>query len=257
MEQKGDRVNRKGLDRFWWELSKLARIRFWYLLTKVDIRILTAIFVLIACSVSMVIMGVVAYLTSWPFIFPSLGPSTFLCFYSPSSSMAAPRNMVLGHGIGAVVGFGVYHLSTTLVPPSMSGPIWMFISPAVALGIAGMVMVLTGILHPPAASTTMIAAMGLMPNWYSVPVVVAAVSLIAFQAYIMHHLAGVKYPLWNPGKDFTPKITTILGNVVFEHAEEDKRKDPFAAVSSQIVSRRKVSSRKREREKRDEKEGSF
>ncbi len=248
MNQKGDSVNRRGLDRLLWELSKLGRVRFWYLATKVNVRVLTALFVLVACSISMVIMGVAAYLTSWPFIFPSLGPSTFLSFYSPSSSMAAPRNMILGHGIGAAVGFSVYQLSRILVPPSVSGPMWIFIAPALALGIVGMIMVVTGILHPPAGSTTMIAAMGLMPDWYAIPVVVGAVSAIAFQAYLMHRLAGIKYPLWSPPKDERHHITTILGNVILEHSkDEEKREDPFAAVSSQLATRRRVSAKKRSR----------
>lgn len=247
MKQNGETVNRKGMDRLLWELSKLGRARFWYLATKVNVKILTAVFVLIACSVSMVIMGVAAYLTSWPFIFPSLGPSTFLCFYGPSSSMAAPRNMILGHGIGALVGFGIYQLSRILIPPSINGPLWLFIAPAVALGIVGMLMVITGILHPPAASTTMIAAMGLMPDWHAILVVVVAVSAIALQAYVMHRFAGIKYPLWAPSKEDTHHITTLLGNVILEHKKAGEKTDPFAAVSAQLATRRKIPSKKRKK----------
>ncbi len=242
MKQNGKSVNRKGADALLWKLSKLGRLRFWYLATKVNVKILTAAFVLVACSISMVIMGVTAYFTSWPFIFPSLGPSTFLCFYSPSSPMASPRNMVLGHAIGAGVGFCVYKLSILLLPESISSSsMIMFLDPAIALGIAGMVMVITGILHPPAASTTMIAAMGLMPNWYETLVVVGAVAMIAAQGYIMHTLAGIRYPLWNPLEGDTHHITTILGNVVLERSkEQQEEEDPFSAVASQLAQRRKV-----------------
>ncbi len=244
MEQKGEMVNRTGMDRLLWELSKVSRVRFWYLATRMNVKVLTALFVLIACSISMVIMGVAAYLTSWPFIFPSLGPSAFLCFYSPSSPMAAPRNMVLGHGIGAAIGFGVYQLSRTLVPPSMSGPMWIFIAPAISLGVVGMVMVATDILHPPAGSTTMIAAMGLMPHWYSIPVLMGAVAMISLQAYLMHMLAGIQYPLWGPKEKDVPMITTILGNLKFEHEKKEDMTDPFAEISSQLASRRRVSPKK-------------
>ena len=245
MKQNGDRVNRRGLDRLSWEIGKLGRVRFWYLATRVNVKALTAVFVLIACSISMVIMGFGAYLTSWPFIFPSLGPSTFLCFYSPSSSMAAPRNMILGHGMGAVVGFGIYRLSSVLIPPSVNGTLWLFLAPALALGIVGMLMVVTGVLHPPAASTTMIASMGLMPDWYAVLVVVGAVSMIAMQAWVMHRFAGIKYPIWRSHDDETHYITTVLGNVILEHSGEgeEEKPDPFAALSSQLATRRKVSSR--------------
>ena len=241
MKQNGEMVNRRGAERLLWELSKFGRVRFWYLATKMNVKVLTSIFVLVACSVSMVIMGVAAYLTSWPFIFLSLGPSTFLCFYSPSSPMSAPRNMVLGHGIGAVVGFGVYQLLRVLIPPSMSGSMWLFIAPAISLGVVGMVMIATDVLHPPAGSTTMIAAMGLMPDWYSILVVMGAVALIALQAYLMHTLAGIKYPFWQPAEKDVPMITTLLGDVVFDHQQSGKAEDPFAAVSSQLASRRKVS----------------
>ncbi len=150
--------------------------------------------------------------------------------------------MVLGHAIGAGVGFCVYKLSILLLPESISSSsMIMFLDPAIALGIAGMVMVITGILHPPAASTTMIAAMGLMPNWYETLVVVGAVAMIAAQGYIMHTLAGIRYPLWNPLEGDTHHITTILGNVVLERSkEQQEEEDPFSAVASQLAQRRKV-----------------
>jgi CBS domain-containing membrane protein len=55
--------------------------------------------------VSIGLMSLVALLTQQPFVFPSLGPTAFLLFYSPTLPTASPRNTLCGHLIGAVSGY--------------------------------------------------------------------------------------------------------------------------------------------------------
>lgn len=43
-------------------------------------------------------------------MFPSLGPTAFLHFYTPMAPAACPRNTLCGHAVGAVVGVASLHL---------------------------------------------------------------------------------------------------------------------------------------------------
>src|SRR5579884_1830950 len=64
-----------------------------------------ALFAIINSGISIGLMSTVAYFTHSPFIFPSLGPTAFLFFYKPRAVSATPRNAILGHAIGAIVGY--------------------------------------------------------------------------------------------------------------------------------------------------------
>jgi CBS domain-containing membrane protein len=50
-------------------------------------------------------MAFVAFVTGEPFVFPSLGPTAFLLFYTPLLPAASPRNTLGGHLIGAAAGY--------------------------------------------------------------------------------------------------------------------------------------------------------
>ena len=41
-------------------------------------------------------------------MFPSLGPTAYLFFFTPLAESASPRNAVLGHAIGLLCGFVAY-----------------------------------------------------------------------------------------------------------------------------------------------------
>jgi HPP family len=53
-------------------------------------------------------MAFVAYFTDAHFIFPALSPMAFLVFSQPMSPTAALRNIVLGHLVGGLCGWGAY-----------------------------------------------------------------------------------------------------------------------------------------------------
>src|SRR5438128_1731663 len=50
------------------------------------------------------VLATAAHVTQAPFVFPSLGPTAFLLFYVPKAARASPRNIIIGHGIGALAG---------------------------------------------------------------------------------------------------------------------------------------------------------
>ncbi len=62
-------------------------------------------FALVNGVISIGIMSAAAALTRQPLIFPSLGPTAFLLFYTPTAPAASPRNTICGHAIGASAGY--------------------------------------------------------------------------------------------------------------------------------------------------------
>ena len=77
-----------------------------------------ALFSFVNGCLSIGIMSLLAIVTHSPFIFPSLGPTAFLFFYTPTAPTASPRNALIGHGIGVVAGY----FSLVVTGLTMAGP---------------------------------------------------------------------------------------------------------------------------------------
>ena len=229
-------------ERLSWWIGKFARARFWYMASRVDVRILNALNVFLHSAISMIILGVAARITSWPLIFPSLGPTIFLLFYTPSSPMAAPRNAVTSHLFGALTGWLSHMALVWLVPAAGYAPLThpaMIVTAAMALAICGIFMSLTDIVHPPAASTTLIASLGLMKGPLTIIMVGTAVFLLCMQAWTMHRLAGIRYPIWFPAAAHTgPDIETKLGKLAGRPGGE--KENPVKDVAALLASRQKL-----------------
>ena len=230
-------------ERLLWQMAKLGRLRFWYLASHLNPKVVSALFIFFACAVSMLILGTAAYITSWPMIFPSLGPTIFLMFYAPASPMASPRNAVLGHLSAAVIGWVMHSIYLYLVAKGLiaeSGhgvSFWEIATSACSLGLTGMFMTFTGLLHPPAASSTMIASLGLMRDWHNIPILITAVSLLSLQAWIMHRFHGIKFPAWSPARsERGPRIQTKLGEV---HFSKGRPTSDVEELADRLVARRK------------------
>ena len=225
-----------------WAISTLSRARFWYLASKMDVRVLNALNIFLHSVVSMVILGVAARLTSWSLIFPSLGPTIFLLFYAPSSPMAAPRSAILSHLCGAVTGLACFHILVFVLPAAAladhTAPC-RIATAAVALGLCGIFMSVTGIVHPPAASTTLIAGLGLMNGLQSAAMLSVAVVFLCMQAWVMHRFAGIRYPFWSPLERYVgPEIVTKLGKV--SAGPSSGSGDPVRDVAARLASRQKL-----------------
>lgn len=151
--------------------------------------------------VSIALMSVVALLTRQPFIFPSLGPTAFLLFYTPTQPTASPRNTFCGHLIGAVAGylslaiFGLLDAGPALVV----GVTWARVgAAALSLALTSGVMVWLRVPHPPAGATTLIVSLGLLTTIPKLGVLMLGVILLLVQGFTINRLAGVPYPLWSP-----------------------------------------------------------
>ncbi len=229
--------NGKLLSAVLWNLGKLERIRFWYMASRVDARVLNSLNVFLHSIASMIILGTAAHLTSWSLIFPSLGPTIFLIFYAPSSAMSAPRNTIAAHVAGAFIGWACFQVLLFMDPSAASLPhtaLPRIITASIALGFCGILMSLSGIVHPPAASTTLVAGLGMINSPMTVAFMTMALILLCMLAWTMHWLSGIKYPAWAPFDNSQgPLIHTKLGKLTLSGpSDKDRVKDVAARLAS-------------------------
>jgi len=160
-----------------------------------------AIFALLNGLISIGLLAALALVTHSPFVFPSLGPTAFLFFYTPTAPSAAPRNTIVGHAIGVAAGYfsllvtGLAHAGPALTV-GVSGP--RVVAAALSLGLTAGLMVLLKSPHPPAGATTLIISLGLFTTPYQLLILMVAVVLLTAVAFAINRLAGIDYPLWNP-----------------------------------------------------------
>jgi CBS-domain-containing membrane protein len=160
-----------------------------------------ALFSFINGCISIAIMSVLAVLTSSPFIFPSLGPTAFLFFYTPTAPSASPRNTLIGHAVGVIAGYFSLVITglTTAGPALAVGVTWpRVIAAALSLGLTAGLMVLLKSPHPPAGATTLIVSLGILTSPWKLLLLMVAVVLLTLQAIAINRLAGIPYPLWDP-----------------------------------------------------------
>ena len=179
----------------------LTRLRLpWLLEHHARIPVL-ALFSFINGCISIGLMSILAVLTGSPFIFPSLGPTAFLFFYTPTVPSASPRNTLIGHAVGAAAGyFSLLVTGLTMAGPALAvGVTWpRVIAAALSLGLTAGLMVLLKSPHPPAGATTLIVSLGILRQPWQLLLLMLAVVLLTLQAIAINRLAGIPYPLWNP-----------------------------------------------------------
>lgn len=166
--------------------------------------VVLAIFSLVNGFVSIALMAVAALVTRAPFVFPSLGPTAFLLFYTPRAPAASPRNTIFGHLIGALAGWlSLVIFGLTAAPPALSAGVdWPRVgAAALSLAATSFLMVLLRVPHPPAGATTLIVSLGLLPHLWQLGVLMLAVILLTIQGFTINRLAGIDYPLWQPRSD--------------------------------------------------------
>lgn len=111
------------------------------------------------------LLGLLALLTGSPFVFPSLGPTAYLFFFSPLAEVSSPRNTILGHAIGLVCGYAAFVLVVASSPPfgvnpGVHGP--RLLAAALSLSATGALMALLRVSHTPAGATTLIVSLGII-----------------------------------------------------------------------------------------------
>jgi CBS domain-containing membrane protein len=184
-------------------VALVSRLRLNYLQSKTRHReIVTAVYLFMAGVTALSTIAATAYLVDFMLLFPPLGPSAFILFYTPLAESASPRSLILGHTVSLLSGLGALVAAQALFPGlGASAPVsmnWSYVTAvALAMGAASIAMVALKCVHPPAAATALIAAMGYLENIVQVCGVLAAVLFLAVEAYLFNRLmGGLPYPIW-------------------------------------------------------------
>jgi len=182
--------------------SFFQRLRLEWLLVHFPPRLVRSVYVFVNGFVTIAVLALLALLSRNPFVFPSLGPTAYLLFFSPLGKTSSPRNTILGHAIGLVCGYGALVATGAGALPFGAHPqiFWpRILSAAVSLSATGAFMVLLDVSHPPAGATTLIVSLGIISKPRELIVIEVAVFLLVAQALVINRLAGLPYPLWSAG----------------------------------------------------------
>jgi CBS domain-containing membrane protein len=146
-------------------LTLVRKFRLDWLLRHFPQRLVRAIYVFINGFVTIGLLALLALVTGNPFVFPSLGPTAYLLFFSPLADASTPRNTILGHAIGLVCGYLAFVFTGAGTVPFGIHPgiFWpRILAAALSLSATGAVMVLSRVNHPPAGATTLIVSLGII-----------------------------------------------------------------------------------------------
>src|SRR5262245_65145335 len=98
--------------------SLATRLRLTHLLSHHAERPVWALFMFLNGFITIALLSGVAMLSRTPFVFPSLGPTAFLFFFTPLAPAASPRHTIYGHAIGIVCGYvAVWLVGLEHAPP--------------------------------------------------------------------------------------------------------------------------------------------
>lgn len=178
----------------------LARFQLEALTARYPRRLVLALYALINGCLCIGLMSFLASGTGSPLIFPSLGPTAFVCFITPLEPSASPRNIVLGHMLGAGLGYAsLWVVGLERAGPAEAGMIGFdrVVAAALALGLTAGALVLADVPHAPAGATTLIVALGFMSHPHELAILMLGVVLLTVQIWCINRLAGLPYPVWS------------------------------------------------------------
>lgn len=177
----------------------LERLKLRWLLAHLRPNIVWASYLFVNGFATIGVLALLAFITHNPFVFPSLGPTAYLFFFTPLAETASPRNAVLGHAIALCCGFAAFWVTgMNNLPAGFPTEIYCprVLSAALSLSFTGAIMVLLHVSHPPAGATTMIVSLGIIAKPKYLFIIEAAVILLTAQAFLINRLAGLPYPAW-------------------------------------------------------------
>jgi CBS-domain-containing membrane protein len=182
-------------------LGLARRLRVPALIERHSSTTVMGLFAMVNGIVSIGVMAAAAWATGSPFVFPSLGPTAFLFFYTPLAASAAPRNTIIGHAIGAGAGYlSLVLFGLTDAAPALATGVSVARvgAAALSLGLTSGLMVWLRVPHPPAGATTLIVSLGILTAPTQLAVLMLAVVLLTVQGFAINRVAGIDYPVWRP-----------------------------------------------------------
>lgn len=195
-----------------------SRLQFWYLIRSLaNKRLVTIVFVFMAGATALGTITMIAFLTNLMMLFPPLGPSAFILFYTPLAETASPRNVIMAHTLALLSGLASLTLAGWFFSEGAqlqsAGMNWHDVSAiALAMGLTSIAMVVLRCVHPPAAATALIAAMGYLENILQVGGTLMAVLFLVAEAIFFNRLlGGMPYPLWRFDHEKVKNYAAIAG----------------------------------------------
>lgn len=162
----------------------------------------TPVYVVIASTLTMAVIGALAVWWAEPFVFPPIGATLFILFAFPLAQEANPRNVLGGHLVGLVTGIvALVIFGLVEVPPDTTDLDWTRLG-AILLGLAVAISVLMGLrlLHIPSVATTLVVAMGLLSRPQDWAFMLLGVLVATAMAVAINRLTGIPHPFWHDPK---------------------------------------------------------
>jgi CBS-domain-containing membrane protein len=199
-------------------VALVTQFQLAYLLRSMkNTRVVLVIFVFLEGATALGTITLMAYLTNLPLLFPQLGPTAFILFYTPMSVTASPRNCILSHSMGVIAGLLAVRLCVMFFPEAglLGSDVmnWQRVAAiALAMGLVSVMMIATQSVHPPAAASALIAAMGFLENPVQIVGIEIALLLLVLEAYLFNRLlGGLPYPLWRPDPKLAQQYGALAG----------------------------------------------
>lgn len=150
------------------------------------------------------VLGVIAWVSGEPFIFPSLGPSAFILAFERRGERTRTYRVVGSHLLGGIAGLLTYTLLATGVsltppPPALSAAgLRLALSGILSIILTSWGMIATDTIHAPACATTLIVSLGLLSTPPQVGIIVLSVVIL-----VEFHV-GVLWVFSSVGSDASP-----------------------------------------------------
>ncbi|TQQ79471.1 HPP family protein [Halonotius roseus] len=129
-------------------------------------------------------LGVIAWASGQPFVFPSLGPTAFVLAFEGHSDRPDAARIVASHLIGGLAGLLAWSLLggqvpiTATPPPLSAAGLGLAASATLSIMLTSWAMIATDAVHPPACATTLIVSLGLLSTPRQVGIIVVAVAIL-------------------------------------------------------------------------------
>lgn len=137
-------------------------------------------------------LGVIAWGSGQPFVFPSLGPTAFVLAFERQRDRTQNYRVIGSHAIGSAAGLLAWVLIapdvsiTASLPPFSTAGFRLTASATVSILLTSWAMIGTDTVHPPACATTLIVSLGLLSTLHHVAIILGSVGiLVAFHNSIM------------------------------------------------------------------------
>lgn len=157
------------------------------------------VWVPLASAITLGVAALIALLTHRVILFASLGPTAVMIIQQPLLSSTKAYNAVAGHMIGLGSGFlavwllGIAAAPSVFVAHTVSGP--RVCAALIALAVAMALETTLNAQHPPAASTTLLAALGSFKiTWTDTWEVLVGVIAVTVVGELLRHLHPAPRP---------------------------------------------------------------